>query len=178
MPRKDDPWTLHLLRHAKSSWDDLSLDDHDRPLAARGRKAAALIAQYVEHHRIKVDLVLCSSALRARQTFDLVGPSLAGSPDIRMDERLYTAGAADLLSRLRGIDEHVRGLLMIGHNPALQQLAESLAGDGAVDALEELYRKFPTGALATVSGRLPWNAWAAGSGYLDSLVVPRHLKAS
>jgi phosphohistidine phosphatase len=167
--------TLHLLRHAKSSWDDPGLDDHDRPLAPRGTKAARHMASHLEDQRISVRLVLCSSAVRARQTLDLVMPALGGSPDIRIEDELYGADATDLLARLRRIDEAVPSVLLVGHNPALQQLAEVLAGDGDAGALQALQRKFPTGALATVTARSTWRGLQLGSGYLESFVVPRRL---
>lgn len=176
MPGDEDKRTLHLLRHAKSSWDDPGLEDRDRPLAPRGRRAGRLLASHIEQHGIGVDLVLCSSALRARQTLELVLPALRGAPDVRTEERLYGAGVAGLLSRLRSVDESDRRVLLIGHNPALQDLAERLAGDGDAAARQALYRKFPTGALATLSVGSTWDSLSGGGAYLQSLVLPRGLE--
>src|SRR5262245_2142513 len=92
---------LHLLRHAKSSWDDPELADHERPLAPRGRKAAARIAEHLERERIAPELVLCSTALRTRQTLAALLPILGGEVVIRLEDGLYGAGAAQVLARVR-----------------------------------------------------------------------------
>jgi phosphohistidine phosphatase len=176
MPRAEERRTLHLLRHAKSSWDDPGLEDHDRPLAPRGRRAARLLAAHIAKHGIAVDLVLCSSAVRARQTLELVGPSLGGTPDIRTEDGLYAAGAPDLLSRLRSVDDRTWRVLMIGHNPGLEDLAEDLAGHGDAVARHALQQKFPTGALATLSMQSSWRDLSPGAAYLESLLLPRRLE--
>jgi len=128
---------LYLLRHAKSSWKDASLDDHDRPLAPRGKRASKAIGRYLRDHDIEPELVLCSSAKRARQTLERLGPA---GVDARIEPELYGAGALDLLSRLHQVPEGVASAMLIGHNPGMQQLAFNLAG---------LDDKFPTAALAT-----------------------------
>jgi phosphohistidine phosphatase len=164
---------LYLLRHAKSSWDVPALDDHDRPLAPRGMKAARVVASEIARQRISVDLVLCSSAARARQTLEAVRPALAGPLDIRIGLEIYTAGAGDLLGHLGDLDEATRTVLVVGHNPALEELTELLAGDGEPQALEQLRRKFPTGALATLTTRRSWRDLGPGAAYLESLFLPR-----
>jgi phosphohistidine phosphatase len=128
---------LYLLRHAKSSWKDGSLDDHDRPLAGRGRKASKAIGRYLRDHDIEPELVLCSSAKRARQTLERLGPA---GVDAHIEPELYGAGAHELLERLHAVPEAVASVMLIGHNPGMQQLAYMLAG---------LDDKFPTAALAT-----------------------------
>ena len=126
---------LYLFRHAKSSWDDSGLADHDRPLAPRGRKAAKAIAKYLHEHEIEPELVLCSSATRARETLERVGLTA------QIEEGLYGAGAGALLTRLHEVPDDVGSVMLIGHNPGMQQLAFDLAG---------LDDKFPTAALATL----------------------------
>jgi len=163
---------IYLLRHAKSSWDAPGLDDHDRPLASRGVKAARVVASHIARQRIGVDLVLCSSATRARQTLEGVLPALAGPLDIRIGPEWYTASAGDLLADLRGRDEQTRSVLVVGHNPALEELAELLAGDGEPQALEQLRRKFPTGAFATLTSGRAWRDLGRGAAYLESLFLP------
>ena len=129
---------LYLLRHAKSSWKDASLDDHDRPLAPRGKRASKAIGRYLRDHDIEPELVLCSSAKRARQTLERLGPA---GLDARIERELYGAGANALLARLREVPDEVASVMVIGHNPGMQQLAHGLAG---------LDDKFPTAALATL----------------------------
>ena len=158
---------LLLLRHAKSSWDDPSLADHDRPLAPRGRRAAKRIKAHLHREQIHVDLVLCSSARRARDTLDLVAPP----GEIRTEHELYGATAAELLERLRRVPDEVGAVMLIGHEPATRDLAVGLAGDGS----ELADRKFPTAALATLTFTGPWSALAPGRADLIGFVTPREL---
>ena len=159
---------LFLLRHAKSSWDDPSLADHDRPLAPRGRRAAALMADHLRRQRIAVSLVLCSSARRAQETLELVKPT----GEVSIEDALYAASAAQLLERLHHLPADPEAVMLIGHNPAIQELARSLVRTRAT-ALEG---KFPTGALATLVVRSRWNSLAAGSATLLAFVRPRDLQ--
>jgi phosphohistidine phosphatase len=161
---------LHLLRHAKSSWDDPDLPDHERPLAPRGEKAARRIAEHVRREGIRPELVLCSTALRARQTLAALLPVLAGDVEIRVEATLYGAGVTQVLARVREVDEGVGAVLVVGHNPTLHELALVLTERG--DALEQ----FPTGALATVAFTVPWAQLASGGAKLEGLVVPRELE--
>lgn len=169
--------TLYLLRHAKSSWDDTGLSDHDRPLSARGRKAARAMASVLAKQRPGPKIVLCSSALRARQTWEPIAAALVRPPEVRLDERLYGADAARLLDLVSEIPEGISAALVVGHNPGLQDLALELSGDGRETDLARLRDKFPTGALATftVGGR--WVELGPGGAYLDGLVLPRGLTA-
>jgi phosphohistidine phosphatase len=161
---------LYLLRHAKSSWDDSSLPDFDRPLAPRGRKATKLIAGYVERQRIRPELVLCSPARRARETLDRVAPAL-GSPEVTYDERLYGASEEELLARLREVPATYESVLLTGHNPGIAQLLALLVADRA-----PLPPEVPTGALASLSIRASdWSELEPGAAALDAFVVPREL---
>jgi phosphohistidine phosphatase len=156
---------LFLLRHAKSSWDETSLADHDRPLAPRGRKAAKRIGTYVRRHEIRVALVLCSSARRARETLDLVAPS----GEVRIERELYGATAADLLERLRRVPDHVNAVMLIGHEPAMRELAIGLVGGGS----ELSDGKFPTAAMATLTFAGSWSTLAPDHAELAAFVRPR-----
>lgn len=141
---------LRLLRHAKSSWSDPDLDDHDRPLTRRGREAATRLGAYLRQERIRPDLVLCSSAVRARQTLELL--QLPSKVEVRIEDALYGADASSLLARVRRIEDAVDSALLVGHNPGIQDFASSLASDG-----DELGDKFPTAAMADL--RLPVTRW-------------------
>jgi phosphohistidine phosphatase len=158
---------LFLLRHAKSSWEDPSLADHDRPLARRGRKAAERIRTYLQRERIRVALVLCSSARRAHETLDLVAPT----GEIRIERELYGATADELLERLRRVPDEVEAVLLIGHEPAIRELAVRLIGDGS----EVAERKFPTAALATLTFTGPWSTLEPGHAQLAAFITPREL---
>jgi len=159
--------TVWLLRHAKSSWDDDMLPDHDRPLAPRGHKAARRMRRWISDNGVRPELVLCSPALRARATLDLVLPAL-GTPRVEVDAAVYLASAASLLGCLRAAPPDAGRVLIVGHNPGLHDLACLLAPPGP-DA-------FPTGALAEL--RLDVDAWPEarpGCATLGQLVLPRSL---
>ena len=168
--------TLYLLRHAKSSWEDATLADHDRPLAPRGRRASKSIAEYLRRQRSAPRLVLCSSSERTRETLKRISAGLHGGVEVRIEERLYTASASGLLERLHEVDARVDSVMLIGHYPALQQLALSLAGAG-VD-LRRLTEKFPTAGLATLAFRGGWEELAPGAARLIAFVTPKELKDS
>jgi phosphohistidine phosphatase len=151
----------------KSSWDEPGVADHDRPLAPRGRKAGKRIRRWADEHEVRPDLVLCSTAVRARATLDLVVGAL-GAPVIEIEGGLYHAWAEDLLERLRVVQADVSEVLVIGHNPGLHELAALLVPPGP--------EAFPTGALAEL--RITVDDWAdlqPGCAELVKLVVPREL---
>ncbi len=167
---------IWLLRHAKSSWDDPTLADADRPLAPRGIRDAAAMATYLT----TLDpprLVLCSAGLRARQTLAAVLPSLGTDLEIRVEPELYAFDADPLLVRLRRLDDVVTSVMLVGHNPALEELAMDLTSDG--ELRERLDQKFPTGALATIElPDGPWRELGAASGEITRFVVPKDLTQS
>jgi len=167
-----DALTLWLLRHAKSSWDDPGLDDRERPLAPRGARAAALMGSYLEREGIGPDWVLCSSARRTRETLAGVLPALGSDVVVRIEPAVYTFDAQQLLAVLR--ETEGGSVLIVGHNPAMQDLALVLAGRG--ERLADLEEKFPTAALAEIE--LPEGSWsdlAEGTGELTRFVTPREL---
>ena len=166
--------TLALLRHAKSSWDQASLSDFERPLNDRGRKAAPEMGRVLHDLKFAPDLILCSPSTRTRQTLDLVLPCLKGpAPSIHYEKDLYHASAALLLEQMRRIDDKIRTALVVGHNPGLHALALTLAGEGGTDDLTRLTSKFPTAALALLSFTAPnWRGVAPGKGWLEAFAVP------
>jgi phosphohistidine phosphatase len=167
---------LFLVRHAKSSWDQPALADVDRPLSHRGERAARRIADHIARAGIRPALVLCSPARRARATLDAMAASLGKQAMVRISERLYGVDADDLLAILRETPPSTPSVMLIGHNPALHDLALDLTGEGDDLAVSRLRTKFPTAALATLL--FPAEAWpslGAGSAYLESLVLPREL---
>jgi phosphohistidine phosphatase len=167
---------LWLLRHAKSSWDDPTLGDEDRPLAPRGHRAVAALARYLATEAIHPALVLCSSGLRARQTLAGVLPMLGGNLQVAIERELYTLDAGSVLARLQRVDDDIPSVMVVGHNPALQTLALTLASGGP--ARERAAEKLPTGALVTIElPDAPWARLAEGGGRLVEVVAPRDLEA-
>ena len=168
--------SLLLLRHAKSSWDDPGLADIDRPLAPRGRKTAPLLAHWIDKQQLAPELVLCSPARRAQETWQLMLPVLGETIPLKTLRTLYMAGAARLLIVLRRTPDEVRTLLLIGHNPGLARLALSLSGIGREKARARMAKKFPTAALALISfDAEQWSTIGAGGGKLEAFVRPKDL---
>jgi phosphohistidine phosphatase len=164
---------LFVLRHAKSSWDSPALDDHERPLAPRGRRAIEVMSLHMRASGIEPQLVLCSSSRRTRETLD----GIAVGGEHLIEQPLYFATCEDLLARLREVPDGVSSAMLIGHNPAVQMLVLRLTKQGA-DAIEDprrdsITRKFPTGALATVSFDGLWRDLAFGRARLEEYVTPK-----
>lgn len=146
---------LHLLRHAKSSWKE-DVEDHQRPLNKRGREAARRIGQLLPGAVGSVDLVLCSSAMRTRQTLDLALAGFAAWPPCLVEDGLYLADCDKLLARLRRLDESIGNVLLIGHNPGLHELAAALAESGTKPSRALVSGKFPTAARASFAIATRW----------------------
>ncbi|QRG05459.1 histidine phosphatase family protein [Xanthobacter dioxanivorans] len=166
---------LILLRHAKSDWPD-GVADPERPLAPRGRTAAPRIGIYIAREELVADRVLVSPARRTRETWDLVAAQLPPVKVVASEPRIYDASASRLLSVLREQPRDAHSLMLVGHNPGLEDLAEMLAAGGSATYLSKMSEKFPTGALAVID--LPvddWSLVAPGSGRLDRFVTPRDL---
>ena len=169
--------TLTLLRHAKSSWDDDRLDDFDRPLAPRGLKAAPRIGQALAKLGPPVDLILCSTAKRTRQTLDLVLREFADvKPKVQYDDALYHGLPESLLECIVRQAGRARHVLLIGHNPGLEILALRLTGKGSGRDIAAMTAKFPTAAVAQFT--FACSTWAEiepGSGTLRHFLTPRTL---
>ena len=145
---------LHILRHAKSSWDEPAAEDSQRRLAPRGIRNAQRMGRHLDESGIHPDLVLCSSAVRTRQTLDVVEPGLGGAGTL-IEDGLYAASAGELLDRLRRLPAPVSSAMVIGHNPGLQELVLLLAT--ATPELAVIEVKFPTCALASLdTGATGW----------------------
>jgi phosphohistidine phosphatase len=165
---------LYLLRHAKSSWDNPSLADHDRPLSSRGRRASELIADYLRREAVAPSLVLCSSSRRTRETLERISAGLEEEIAVQIEEALYAASASGLIAMLHAVDPRVDSVLLIGHNPGIQELALALAGRGV--QREPLREKFPTAALAILTFHADWSELAPDAAELVAFVRPRELE--
>jgi phosphohistidine phosphatase len=168
---------IFLLRHAKSAWNDSRLGDHERPLNPRGERAAAAMAAHLCRLKLRPDMILCSTALRTRQTLKpLIERLGAGAPPIALEKELYLADEDRLLRRLRSLPESIAIVLLIGHNDGIWHLARQLAGSGPAGLRGELSRKYPTGALATLRfGERAWSELDWGHAELTAFVKPREL---
>jgi phosphohistidine phosphatase len=160
--------TLMLLRHAKSSWDNASLDDFERPLNDRGRKAAATVGKYLADRNASIDLIISSPAVRTRETIERSNlESIAA--ETRFDQRIYEASSARLMEVVSQIDEDRKAVLLVGHNPGMEELLLLLTG------IEE---RMQTAALATIVLDVKrWDRVAPGKGTLESLIRAKELKS-
>lgn len=166
---------LMLLRHAKSNWP-AGVADRDRPLAARGREAAPLIGGYLAEELLLPDLVLISPARRTVETWELVAPMLPEKPATRYEPRIYEAKASALLEVVQEAEPTVKTLLMIGHNPGFEDLAQRLTGHGDRYAAARMSQKYPTSGLAVLDFSVEdWRDVAERGGRLDRFVTPASL---
>jgi phosphohistidine phosphatase len=163
---------LFLLRHAKSSWDEPGLADRERPLAPRGRKASKLIARHMRDEGLAPELVLCSPSVRTRETLRRLG--LGDEVEVRIDDDLYAASAGELLSVLNGLSDGIDSVMLIAHNPGIEDLTLQLAGGG--EELGRVREKFPTAALATLELGGSWHELAPGTAKLVAFVRPKELR--
>ena len=164
---------LVLVRHAKSSWDDETLDDHDRPLARRGERALDGMRSHVAGLDLPTLFVLCSTARRAESTLNGLRSALPDDAAIEHDRGVYDDDARSLLDRIRRCGDRHASLMVVGHNPTLQQLACELVAEGDPVDREQLSRKLPTGAIVSMSFDGEWTGLVAGAAGLESLFMPR-----
>ena len=166
---------LTLLRHAKSDWDEPSQRDFDRPLNARGRTAAAAMGEELRRLGLAFDRVVASPARRTTETLERLIDTYGPLP-IDFDERLYLASVPTLLGIVQAADDIEHRLLIVGHNPGMQQLTLVLSGAGELRA--RATAKFPTCALAELRFDVTsWGEVDAGAGTLARLILPRDLTA-
>jgi phosphohistidine phosphatase len=169
---------LVLLRHAKSDWPDVA--DHERPLAKRGRRDAPVVGRWLAESGFAPDAVVCSTALRARQTWELAaGPLAAGTPlrpggsrapVVRFEPRVYEASVLSLLMLVREFDPQWRTVLLVGHNPGLAELTIGLTGTDTEPPA------FPTAFVAVLGLPGAWAEAAPGEGRLVAYTTPAELR--
>jgi len=162
---------LLLLRHAKSSWDDPKLPDHSRPLNARGKYAAANVGRVLRHMQLTPDRVLVSSARRTLQTLEQLEP-WDGSPRVEILDGLYLASARVILDVVRQVPPETERLLVVGHNPGLQELSLLLSDAEEGPEQQKLHEGFPTSAIAWFSFQSPWSELSDGHALLARFLVP------
>lgn len=158
---------LILFRHAKADTPD-GIADSERPLAVRGRADAALIGAYLAGHGLRPDAALVSPARRTRETWEFAATALGAAPPVSFEERLYDARAETLLEVLQGAPAAARSLMVIAHNPGIEELARALADD------HRLAHKFPTAGLAVIDFPVEdWSELRPGAGRLVQYVSPK-----
>ena len=166
--------TLTLLRHAKSSWDDAAARDFDRPLNKRGRQAARTVGREMRALGLRFDQVIASPAVRVVETLRDVGDGYGGALDVQFDRRVYLASAETLLDLVHAAREDGSALLLVGHNPGLENLALQLSGSGPLRA--EIAIKYPTGTLTEISFDVEqWADVGRGGGTVTRFIRPRDL---
>ncbi len=169
---------LYLLRHAKSSWNDTTLRDHDRPLNDRGRRAAPAVARQMVAEGWLPERILVSSAQRTRETVSLMLPWFSHDLVLRVNHHLYHAAPQDYLDAIHAHKGICDSLMIVGHNPTIQAMAVALCGDGAADGLEAIRQKYPTAGLSVVSfDAADFGAIGPGAGSLRAFLRPRELSA-
>lgn len=170
---------LILLRHAKSDWTDSSLHDSDRPLNARGQKAAPAIGRFMAEHRLFPDLILCSTAQRTRETLAGIMPFLPREGEIRLLRALYDQSEDSYIPQIRKQGGTARTLLVIGHNPATEETAHELFGSGPAELKADMEAKYPSGGLCVFDFDLEdWSKLMPETGQLVHFVKPRNLMSS
>ena len=167
----DTPRRLILLRHAKSDWPDVP--DRERPLAKRGRRDAPVVGRWLRRHGYLPDVVICSIARRTRQTWERVAPELGGSPSVTFEPRAYAASAQTLLYLVRELPGTCQTAMLIGHNPAIEELASDLAeAPAAAGAPPSPGLRFPTAAVAVLEFTGDWPDLAPTQARLLSFATP------
>jgi phosphohistidine phosphatase len=171
---------LILLRHAKSAWPD-DVPDHDRPLAPRGRRDAPAAGRWLRKSGYVPDRVLCSTARRARETWQLAEEKLGAHPQTDFEDRVYGASVASLLDLAGETPAEVHTLLIVGHDPAMRGLTLELAGeqpgDADAEAVGRVRVKYPTAAIAVLSFSGGWAQLSPGQARLIEFVVPDNFHA-
>ncbi|MGO8914696.1 MAG: SixA phosphatase family protein [Stellaceae bacterium] len=165
---------LYLLRHAKAVPPEEGGSDRDRPLEQRGRRAAQAVARWIGEQRLAPGLVLCSPALRTRQTLDIVASAFPLPPQILIEDGLYLAAAPQLFARLRRMPADTASVLLVGHNPGFHELAITLS-DVAVGPLIARLAGFPAGALASFQVEIPWAHLDRRQARLTAVATPKDL---
>ena len=162
-----------LLRHAKSDWPDLP--DRDRPLAKRGRRDAPVVGRWLHDQGYRPEIVICSAAVRTRETWDLVAPELGGSPAVTFEPRAYAASALTLLYLVRELPASCHAALLIGHNPGVSELASSLIEANGDDKPGSPGLRFPTAAVGILEFSGDWAGLSLARARLVAYTTPADL---
>ena len=171
--------TLYLLRHCKAGSTPPNAGDHDCPLLESGIADATAIGQYLEKSGAKIGQALCSTAVRVEETFEALSKQLPGDISVRAERSLYTTTAGGILASIKETHTEIAQLLMIGHVPAIQELAIALCGGGSPQLVAALTKGFSSGTLATLTFDIPdWTGVGLRAGVLTDFISPEQLPAN
>lgn len=159
---------LYLVRHSKSSWKNLSLNDFDRPLNKKGKKDALLMGDYLTMKKVDIDLIISSPAKRTLETLNLLAEKISFNERVQFEQLLYEANLKKIFSVIRNIDEQIQNVMLIGHNPALTILANYL--------LKENIDNIPTSGIVAIKFALTWKDISENCGTLLFFEYPKKLK--
>ena len=164
---------LYLLRHAKSEWDDPELDDFDRPLNKRGHRNAKRMAAYFEEQNIRPDLILCSAAKRATETCSYFQKN---GQAVQFKEELYLASAQTLVNIVRQLDDSYESIMVVAHNPGLEDLTLQLGRNSDPDLRRQVGFKYPTASVADLEiESQSWSDVSDSNARLINFVRPKDL---
>ena len=160
--------TIYLLRHAKSSWKNDELADFERPLNGRGRKSCEVLGRYIKTNQLEFDLVVCSTAVRTRETIDLVRQFAKLQTEVRYDERIYEATASRLLEVVSQLENDRKHVMLVGHNPGMAEISYLLTGE---------QESFPTSCFAKLNLKISkWSDALENRATLEWIVRPKELE--
>lgn len=167
---------LTVLRHAKSSWKDRELDDFDRPLNGRGRRAASRMGREISERGMHFDFILASPAARVRETIDGVSEHHRLNAPMHFEPRIYMARVAELIELITTIPDEANSALLVGHNTSAERLVAKLSTDDDMGLRRRVEEKFPTAGLATIEMAIDsWKDVQAECGRLVDLIYPSDL---
>jgi phosphohistidine phosphatase len=170
---------LIVFRHAKAERSFPGASDIDRALAPEGRADAAVMGAYMARHDVRPDRVLVSPAVRTRQTWDVVRPAFAAAPPVDVVDRIYDATPQALSAVIAEAPDSARALMLVGHNPGLQELAAMLVATGDIETRERLRESLPTSGLAVIDFAFErWSDLHPHSGRLERFVSPKTIAAA
>ena len=167
--------TLTLLRHAKSGWDDPVARDFDRPLNAKGKRAAVMVGRHMRSLGLAFDHAIASPAVRVSETLEQIESGYGRTIAPTLDRRVYLASAATLLDVVHGFPAEAESALLVGHNPGLEDLVLMLVADGADPLRDAVEDKYPTASIAELQFEGDWASIATGTARLTRFIRPRDL---
>ena len=168
--------TIFLLRHAKSNWDNTKLEDFDRPLAIRGIKSCKKIGKFLKKKKLVPDIVYCSTAVRAKQTWNLLNRIVEKKKNIIYEDQLYMANSSIFMNFVKKTDDNFKTLMIVSHNPGIENFAVELIKNKESNFYKDINLKYPTGGIAIINFKLKhWSKINYETGDIYEFIKPREL---